>query len=114
MLTCQPGWKWVAHLRRAVELEDGLLYDEPWGWMQPTRHALGALLMDAGQFAEAEAVYFFEPDGPDRFLGEWRSGQGVRWFHTDQAGSVRAVTDATPQLATAVLHALDLWILRER
>ena len=29
-------------------------------------------------------------------------------------GPVRAVTDATPQLATAVLHALDLWILRER
>ena len=45
--------------------------------------------------AEAEAVYFFEPDGPDRFLGEWRSGQGVRWFHSDQAGSVRAVTDDT-------------------
>lgn len=45
------------HLRRAVELDDNLLYDEPWGWMQPTRHALGALLMDAGRYAEAEAVY---------------------------------------------------------
>ena len=31
-----------AHLRRSVELSDGLPYDEPWGWMQPTRHALGA------------------------------------------------------------------------
>jgi hypothetical protein len=31
------------HLRRSVELDDGLPYDEPWGWMQPTRHALGAL-----------------------------------------------------------------------
>lgn len=45
------------HLRRAVDLDDGLLYDEPWGWMQPTRHALGALLMEAGNFVEAEAVY---------------------------------------------------------
>ncbi|MCL7466671.1 tetratricopeptide repeat protein [Phaeovulum sp. NW3] len=45
------------HLRRAVALDDGLVYDEPWGWMQPTRHALGALLMDAGQLEEAEAVY---------------------------------------------------------
>jgi tetratricopeptide (TPR) repeat protein len=45
------------HLRRAVVLEDGLLYDEPWGWMQPTRHALGALLIEAGHYAEAEAVY---------------------------------------------------------
>ncbi|MEX3017140.1 tetratricopeptide repeat protein [Gymnodinialimonas hymeniacidonis] len=45
------------HLRRSVTLEDNLLYDEPWGWMQPARHALGALLMEADQFAEAEAVY---------------------------------------------------------
>jgi tetratricopeptide (TPR) repeat protein len=45
------------HLRRAVELDDTLPYDEPWGWMQPTRHALGALLLDAGQVGEAEAVY---------------------------------------------------------
>ena len=46
-----------AHLHRAVELDDNLPYDEPWGWMQPTRHALGALLMDQGRLAEAEAVY---------------------------------------------------------
>ena len=46
-----------AHLRRAVELDDSLPYDEPWGWMQPTRHALGALLLEQGRVAEAEAVY---------------------------------------------------------
>jgi tetratricopeptide (TPR) repeat protein len=46
-----------AHLRRAVELDDGLPYDEPWGWMQPARHALGALLLEQGRVAEAEAVY---------------------------------------------------------
>ncbi len=46
-----------AALRRSVALDDGLLYDEPWGWMQPTRHALGALLFEQGHFAEAEAVY---------------------------------------------------------
>jgi tetratricopeptide (TPR) repeat protein len=45
------------HLRRSVELDDGLPYDEPWGWMQPTRHALGALLLEQERFAEAEAVY---------------------------------------------------------
>jgi tetratricopeptide (TPR) repeat protein len=44
-------------LRRAVELDDGLPYDEPWGWMQPARHALGALLLEQGRLAEAEAVY---------------------------------------------------------
>lgn len=46
-----------AHLRRAVVLDDSLPYDEPWGWMQPTRHALGALLLEQGHLAEAEAVY---------------------------------------------------------
>ena len=46
-----------AHLRRAVALDDALPYDEPWGWMQPTRHALGALLLEQGRVAEAEAVY---------------------------------------------------------
>jgi tetratricopeptide (TPR) repeat protein len=45
------------HLERAVELDDNLPYDEPWGWMQPTRHALGALLMEQGRLAEAEAAY---------------------------------------------------------
>ena len=46
-----------AHLRRAVELDDSLPYDEPWGWMQPARHALGALLLEQGRVEEAEAVY---------------------------------------------------------
>ena len=46
-----------AHLRESVALDDGLPYDEPWGWMQPTRHAYGALLLEQGRVAEAEAVY---------------------------------------------------------
>ena len=46
-----------AHLRKSVELDDNLPYDEPWGWMQPTRHALGALLLEQGRVEDAEAVY---------------------------------------------------------
>jgi tetratricopeptide (TPR) repeat protein len=46
-----------ARLRGAISLEDDLPYDEPWGWMQPIRHALGALLLEQGRAAEAEAVY---------------------------------------------------------
>ena len=46
-----------AHLRKSVELDDNLPYDEPWGWMQPTRHALGALLLEQGHVEEAAAVY---------------------------------------------------------
>ena len=45
------------HLRQAVKLDDALPYDEPWGWMQPARHALGALLFEQGHVEEAETVY---------------------------------------------------------
>ncbi len=45
------------HLRRSIELDDNLPYDEPWGWMQPTRHAIGALLIEQGHYEEAEAIY---------------------------------------------------------
>ena len=45
------------HLRKAVELDDNLRYEEPWSWPVPTRHALGALLLESGKYDEAEAVY---------------------------------------------------------
>jgi tetratricopeptide (TPR) repeat protein len=45
------------HLRRAVYLDDHLEYMEPWGWMMPTRHPLGALLLAQGHLEEALAVY---------------------------------------------------------
>jgi hypothetical protein len=44
-------------LRQAVYLDDHLLYGEPWAWMMPTRHALGALLLEQDHVEEAEAVY---------------------------------------------------------
>lgn len=47
----------VASLRRAVATEDGLKYMEPPDWIQPVRHPLGAILLDAGRAAEAEQVY---------------------------------------------------------
>jgi hypothetical protein len=33
-------------LQMAAELSDNLVYDEPWGWMQPPVHALGALNLE--------------------------------------------------------------------
>ena len=45
------------HLRRAIELEDALPYDEPWGWIQPVRHALGALTLEQGRIEQAEQAY---------------------------------------------------------
>ncbi|WP_342635591.1 hypothetical protein [Antarcticimicrobium sediminis] len=39
------------------KINDKLPYDEPWGWMQPARHALGALSLERGHVVKAEAVY---------------------------------------------------------
>jgi tetratricopeptide (TPR) repeat protein len=47
----------LAHLERAVRLEDGLRYNEPPDWYFPVRHFLGAMLLDAGYPNEAEVVY---------------------------------------------------------
>lgn len=60
-------------LRKAVELQDGLRYDEPWGKMQPIRHALGGLLLEQGQNLEAEAVFrtdlSYHPKNPWALVG---------------------------------------------
>jgi tetratricopeptide (TPR) repeat protein len=47
----------VASFRRAVQLEDGLLYSEPPDWMLPPRQYLANALMANGQLKEAEEVY---------------------------------------------------------
>ncbi|MDP2007570.1 MAG: hypothetical protein Q8K45_18005 [Rubrivivax sp.] len=47
----------VTLLREATAVEDTLAYDEPHLWLAPTRHALGAALLAAGQAASAAQVY---------------------------------------------------------
>ena len=47
----------IAGLQEALKMEDALKYDEPPAWMIPIRHSLGANLMKAGRFAEAEQLY---------------------------------------------------------
>lgn len=44
-------------LREAVRRNDNLEYSEPWAWMHPPRHALGALLLEQGEYDEAEHIY---------------------------------------------------------
>ncbi|MCE2518808.1 MAG: hypothetical protein J4G15_03135 [Alphaproteobacteria bacterium] len=57
-MTCSQGATAVekalcaALVWRYPEVDDG-----DWAWMQPTRHALGALPMEQGRCGEAEAVY---------------------------------------------------------
>jgi tetratricopeptide (TPR) repeat protein len=47
----------IESLRKAAALEDQLRYMEPPDWLQPARHALGAVLMAEKKFSDAEQVY---------------------------------------------------------
>ncbi len=82
----------IPHLDRAVRLEDSLRYSEPPDWYFPTRHILGALLLDAGYPSEAEAVYWQDlkkhPENGYALLG------------LQQALEAQGNTAAATQLAT--------------
>lgn len=47
----------IALLKKAVELEDSLNYDEPEDWYIPVRESLGGALILSGEYAEAEKVF---------------------------------------------------------
>lgn len=47
----------VRELREGVRIEDTLRYNESPDWLLPVRHALGAVLVRAKRWPEAEAVY---------------------------------------------------------
>jgi tetratricopeptide (TPR) repeat protein len=105
-----------AHLRAAVELDDNLPYDEPWGWMQPARHALGALLLEQGRVEDAEAVYRADL-GLDDTLPRPCRHPGNVWslhgFHEclmllgkdEQAAAVKSELDAALAEATVRIEA---------
>jgi tetratricopeptide (TPR) repeat protein len=82
----------IAHLERAVRLEDGLVYTEPSEWHYPPRHALAAVLLAAGRAREAETVYWEDlrrnrENGWSLFgLSQALAAQGKN----DQAALVRA------------------------
>lgn len=67
----------VAIWTETVGLEDKLAYAEPADWFYPTRHYLGAALLDAGKAKEAEAVYRkdleINPKNGWALFGVWKS-----------------------------------------
>ena len=98
-----------ASLRQAVELDDHLPYDEPWGWMQPARHALGALLLEQGRVEEAAQVYRADL-GLDKTLS--RASQ-----HPENVWSLHGYVECLHRLgqhaeATAMQARLDLAVAR--
>ena len=65
----------IVELKEAIKLEDALHYDEPPGWLIPIRHSLGAVLMKAGRYADAEQVYRDDLQrAPGKRLGSLRIG----------------------------------------
>jgi tetratricopeptide (TPR) repeat protein len=98
-----------AHLRNAVALNDNLHYTEPWAWMHPPRHALGALLLAQGHvqehLLEAEQVYR-EDLGLDERLSRWSQ-------HPDNVWSLHGYVECLRRLgkheeAAAMQPRLDL------
>jgi tetratricopeptide (TPR) repeat protein len=87
----------LGHLERAVRLEDGLTYTEPPDWYLPTRHYLGAALLELGAVDEAETVYWQD-------LGKHREN-GFALFGLVQALEAQdrgvEAEDARERLATA-------------
>ena len=96
-----------AHLRAAVAAEDALHYSEPSPWMMPTRHALGALLLQRGEIAAAEAHYRHDLK---RHPGNGWSLHGLaecldRRDATAEAASMRKRFDKAWSMATVKIKA---------
>jgi tetratricopeptide (TPR) repeat protein len=87
----------IALLEEGVQLETQLTYDEPPPWHLPVRHVLGAVLLEAGRPAEAEAVY---REALDRFPENGWALYGLLQCLEAEEKSQEA-EDARGRLATA-------------
>ena len=96
-------------LRAAVALDDNLPYDEPWGWMQPARHALAALLLEQGRVEEATAVYRADLGYDDTLSRPCQHPDNVWSLHGFHECLERLGRDAE---ATIVKQRLDLALAR--
>jgi tetratricopeptide (TPR) repeat protein len=90
-------------LRKAVDLQENLNYDEPWGKMQPIRHALGGLLVEQGHFEEAEGVFRkdlkFHPRNPWALVGLIRCLKLMEQRRVTSSGGGGDSDSGTPESA---------------
>ena len=80
----------IAHLQKAVEYEYSLQYDEPPTWFYPCRQNLGAVLIEAGKYDEAEKIYRENlADIPDNGWGLFGLQQALlKQGKTDEAAEI--------------------------
>jgi tetratricopeptide (TPR) repeat protein len=81
---------------RSVTLCDSLPYDEPWGWMQPPRHAYGALMLERAD---------------DLLASDGEQGEAVRLVKTaaDLYASDLGFNESLPRVQR---HPNNVWALR--
>jgi len=100
----------VPHWRRAVEIQDGLVYDEPPPWYYPIRESLGAALLRSGKAAEAEQAFREglrrSPRNGRMLFGLMKSLEAQN--NTDAAALVRREFDRAWKKADVTLKIDDL------
>ena len=79
-------------LRHNVKLNDGgsditkgLIYDEPWGWMHPIRHVVGALGIEQKMYEEAFTAYAQD-------LGICKTTENATMVHPNNIWSLKGLS----------------------
>lgn len=91
----------IERLTEAVAAEDALQYQEPRDWSFPARHELGAALLKAGRYKEAEAVY-------QRDLLDWaENGYALKGLQKalEASGRKAEAQALAPRIEQALVHA---------
>ncbi|PTB74815.1 TPR-like protein [Trichoderma longibrachiatum ATCC 18648] len=96
----EEAFNWM---RQYIEKEDGLMYSQPWGSMQPARHVYGAMLLEQGRVEEAAKVYA-EDLGIDGSLPRYRQ-------HPNNIWALRGYHECLMLLGrTAEAKKLEFWL----
>ena len=101
----------VEILRRALDLEDALAYDEPPIWFLPVREMLGGALFKQGDFAGAEQIFRDDLQRNRRngrsLFGLWESLKAQK--KNDSAAMVQSEFESAWKNADVKLTMQDLW-----
>ncbi|KAL4950998.1 hypothetical protein BDW69DRAFT_201713 [Aspergillus filifer] len=100
------AWK---YLRRSVKLDDNLPYSEPWAWMQPSRHAYAALLLEQDHVQQAAKEYRADLGLDDKLIRPRRHPKNV-WALQGYNECLRRMGRDTEakQIEPDLRHALDV------